>query len=132
MSTGQQGKPSSAQLPRDGLSGEENGPCIEYLQRAVAQLLMKNERMRFELFVVRQKIASIERIVFGAGSHVLEEQVPSLLLGALFDLCGGETVCGQPETAPPANTDAFLGYRSNNRSMRWMHQAENSVDRGKG
>jgi hypothetical protein len=125
-------KPGRAPSPSDGLPREENALCIEYLQRAVAQLLMKNEKMRFELFAVRQKIASIERAVFGAGSNDLRVGLPSFLLGALTDLCGGGTAGDHHAATMPAAIESRKTVPRNNRPTRWIHQANDSVDRGRG
>jgi hypothetical protein len=110
---------------------DENGPCIEYLQRAVAQLLMKNEKMRFELYAVRRKIASIDRTVFGTGSNDLQKVLPSTLLGALRDLCFEEAAGEPPGVATRGDTDAGPAFSSNNRPITRLHQSTSSTDRGK-
>lgn len=77
--------------PEDELSWQEKSPSIDYLQRAIALLLMKNETMRFELFTVRQRIERIERAVFGADAQNLRKRIPPQLLGVLRDLCCGDS-----------------------------------------
>jgi hypothetical protein len=124
-------KPGSAPSPCEGAPREQNGPCIEYLQRAVAQLLMKNEKMRFELFAVRQKIASIETAVFGAGSHNLRTGLPLFLLGALSDLCREEKPGDQHPAARRTVADRMMAIRRNGRPIGWIRQANESVDRGR-
>jgi hypothetical protein len=69
---------------------EENSPRIEYLQRAIVGLLMKNETLQFELIAIRQKIAIVHRTVFGVRSHELNMQFPPHVLGVLRDLCSCE------------------------------------------
>jgi hypothetical protein len=127
----QEPKAGSAPSPCDGAPREENGPCIEYLQRAVAQLLMKNEKMRFELFAVRRKIASIETAVFGAGSHDLRMGLPSFLLSALSDLCSEEKPGDQQPAARRTMADKMMAIRRNGRPIGWIRQANDSVDRGR-
>lgn len=73
--------------PAEHAAGDERNPCIEYLQRAIAHLLMKNERMRFELFAIRQKISAVDRTLFAPGSRELKQQLPLHLLAVLRDLC---------------------------------------------
>ncbi len=86
----------SGARPADDAPREENGPSIEYLQRAIARLLMKNEKMRFELFALRQRISVIDRAVFGLGSRRLRKQLPPHLLGVLCDLCRGQAADPEP------------------------------------
>lgn len=74
--------------------------CIDFLQREISRLLMKNETLRFELIAVRRKIEWIERIVFGPGSRSLQKQLPLHLLRNLRDLC-----CFRAENRPPAQAD---------------------------
>jgi hypothetical protein len=128
MSGEEERRQHPVQLPCDGVTGEENGPCIEYLQRAVV-LLLKNERMRFELFVVRNKIACIERAVFGAGSHGLRDRLPSLFVGTLRDLCCGETASDQHGSAPPATGNDVTSFQNDSQSIVWMQQMKGSADR---
>lgn len=124
-------KPSRAQSPCDGVALNENGPCIEFLQRTIAQLLMKNEKIRFELFVVREKIASIDRTVFGAGSRDLQKVLPATLLKDLRDLCCEEAGSSQHETAMLAATDSLMSFPSAKRPILRMHQTNGLPDRGK-
>jgi len=89
--------------PRSSLQArrpEEGNPCIEYLQRAIARLLMKNEAMRFELLSIGQKIAVIEQTVFGADRCDLRQRLPPGLLGALRDLCRGRAAAGEEQGMP--------------------------------
>lgn len=131
MNAKKERKPGRTQTPCDGLYEEENGPCIEYLQRAVAQLLIKNEKMRFELYAVRQKIALIDETVFGAGSPVLQGLLPSALLGALRDLCCEEVTGGCYGAAIQTGTDSSLAFPGSNRPITRPHQTISSTDRGK-
>ena len=110
MNTGEETRMDSIG-PCDESSPKENGPCIEYLQRAIALLLMKNETMRFELFTVRQRIACIDRTVFGAGSHHLQKRLPSHLLRALRDLCCLDARSESRTTQQPAS-DNLISFRN--------------------
>lgn len=92
----------------DESSGHENSSCVEYPQRAIAILLMKNEAMRFELFAVRQRVERIDQAVFGAGCHNVQKQLPAHLLGILRDLCCGYTRTAQ--TSTQAASDNIIGF----------------------
>ncbi len=76
--------------PTNGQPLEENKSSIEYLQRAIACLLHKNETIRFELFAIRKKIGRIDRALFGAGSQELRSQIPSHVISMLSELCGSQ------------------------------------------
>lgn len=104
MGTDDGRKPERVKFPGDGLSRVENSSCVEYLQRTIARLLMKNEVMRFELFAVRQKIREIDRTVFGANSQDLQVRLPSYLMGALRDLCRCAAAGAEPPTPTPTPT----------------------------
>jgi hypothetical protein len=103
--------------PRNGSPRPENAPCIEYLQRAIAGLLMKNETMRFELFTVRQRIERIDRTVFGADCHNIQKRLPPHLLSALRDLClwfnGSED-----RTPPQVTPDSLMNFRKHSQDRR--------------
>jgi hypothetical protein len=122
-------QPLAVRPPCDGLPRQENGPGIDYLQRTIAHLLLKNERMRFELFALRQKIAHIDNTVFGAGSDELQERLPSFLVDALGDLCDEETAGAQHRAAMQAAAENGMTARTNIRSIRRMHQTRDSIDR---
>jgi len=96
--------------PRDGPPLEEQSPCVEYLQRAIARLLMRNETMRFELLALHHRIAHIEQTLFGAGSEPLRKRLPPHLLGALRDLCRCQT-SGPAADMEPAS-DNLNGFRN--------------------
>jgi len=97
--------------PCDGSLPEASSPCIEYLQREIARLLMKNETMRFELFRLRQRVGRIERIVSCPGFHDLQCRLPAHLLNALRDLCRRETALENPTERKPAS-DNVISFRN--------------------
>ena len=131
-------EPKAIAPPGKPLSDEENTPCIEYLQRAIVRLLMKNESMRFELLAVRQKVVSIEQTVFGSGGHELQKGLPAHLLQSLRDLChrepaienrgvrpaAWEDVQGRPNCAiRKEHVRAALASESATRQGRWHNSA---------
>jgi len=67
-------------------------PCIEYLQRTVVHLLLKNQTLRFELLATRHRIDCIKQTLFGTESGDLQKLLPCGLLSALRELCRNESL----------------------------------------
>lgn len=91
-----------------------DGAPIEYLQREIGRLLMKNETLRFEVVALRRKIERIEETVFGPGGRSLQRQMSPHLLRGLRDLCSNFPD-GKSSAAQPA-PDNLLSFRSQPRS----------------
>jgi hypothetical protein len=87
-------------MPASRPPSERQESILDYLQSAIARLLMKNETMRFELFVIREKIARIDRALFSADARELRGQTPPHLLSLFRDLCGPEGICDKSGKTP--------------------------------
>lgn len=81
---------------------QDNSPCIEELQHAIVDLLLRNETLRFELFSMREKLTHARRTVFGVGRNEPRNELSPHLLDALRDLCLSETFRGEDSTPADA------------------------------
>jgi hypothetical protein len=124
-------KPGLSSSPCEGPVPAEADPSIEYLQEAIARLLMKNEAMRIELFTIRQKIATIERIVSGAGCEEPGTHLPPCLIVSLRDLCRSEAGWFGPRNGLQPNSGNVPGVRNQEPGGRRVHQIGDSLSGGK-
>jgi hypothetical protein len=84
----------------NGQPHDESKSRIEYLQREIGRLLLKNETMRFELFAIRNKIARIDRTLFDDGSQELLRQTPLHLISILRELCNPQDTVNKSRRTP--------------------------------
>ena len=99
MTGDQKSMPDPGASSLDDLCSGQNAARVEYLQRAVDRLLMKNETLQFELTALRERAARIERVVFDAGTQQLRNRLPNHLLQLLRDLCRHNEARDQPGTS---------------------------------
>jgi len=73
---------------------------VKYLQAVVARLLIKNQRIRFELHAAAQKIEQIKKLLFELRDHPVNRSVDLEFLLLLRDLCWASE---SPEPEPVGN-----------------------------
>jgi hypothetical protein len=85
---------------------EPNRTCVEYLQREIVHLLMRNQTIRFELLAAYRRIDCIEEILFGGEARNLEPPISPTAALILRELCRSPSSCSDPQSSSNHARDA--------------------------